>query len=80
VKNRLCSCGADLLKENRLRKVRYWVIYRLADGSQRKEFVRLPDGRPGGIEEAKATEGKHRAQKKENPIILERVPADCEQP
>lgn len=76
VKNRLCDCGADLVKEKRLKKVRYWVVYRLADGRQRKEFVRLSDGSPGGIEEAKAAEGKRRAQKKENPTILERVPAE----
>lgn len=76
VKNRNCDCGADLVKEKRLKKVRYWVVYRLADGRQRKEFVRLPDGSPGGIEEAKAAEGKRRAQKKENPTILERVPAE----
>jgi integrase len=77
VKNRLCDCGADLVKEKQRRKVRYWVVYRLPDGRQRKEFVRLPDGSPGGIEEAKAAEGKRRAQKKENPTILERVPAEC---
>jgi integrase len=76
VKNRYCGCGADLVKEKRLRKVRYWVVYRLADGRQRKEFVGLPDGSPGGIEEARAAEGKRRAQKKENPTILERVPAE----
>ncbi len=76
VKNRLCDCGADLVKEKQRRRVRYWVVYRLADGRQRKEFVRLPDGSPGGIEEARAAEGKRRAQKKENPTILERVPAE----
>jgi integrase len=77
VKNRVCDCGADLVKEKRLKKVRYWVVYRLADGKQRKEFVgNLPDGRPAGIEEAKAAEGKRKAQKKENPTILERVPAE----
>jgi integrase len=77
VKNRNCICGADLVKEKRLKKVRYWVVYRLADGKQRKEFVgNLPDGRPAGIEEAKAAEGKRKAQKVENPGILERVPAD----
>jgi integrase len=76
VKNRHCDCGADLGKEKRLRKVRYWVAYRLSDGRQRKEFVRLSNGSPGGIEEAKAAEGKRRAQKKENPTILERVPAE----
>jgi integrase len=36
----------------------------------------LPDGRPAGIEEARAAEGKRKAQKVENPAILERVPAE----
>ena len=30
----------------------------------------------GGIEEARAAEGKRKAQKEENPTILERVPAE----
>jgi integrase len=76
VKNRVCDCGADLVKEKRLKKVRYWVVYRLANGKQRKEFVKLPDGSPAGIEEARAAEGKRKAQKVENPTILERVPAE----
>ncbi len=76
VKNRVCDCGADLVKEKRSKKVRYWVVYRLANGKQRKEFVKLPDGSPAGIEEARAAEGKRKAQKVENPTILERVPAE----
>ncbi len=77
VKNRNCDCGADLVKEKRLKKVRFWVVYRLANGKQRKEFVgNDQDGRPLGIEEAKAAEGKRKAQKKENPTILEKVPAE----
>jgi len=70
VKNRLCACGADLVKEKRLKKVRYWITYRLPNGKQRTEYVGL------SIEEARAAEGKHRAQKMENPAILERVPAE----
>src|SRR5208337_3747590 len=59
------------------KKVRYLVTYRLPGGKQRREYVgNDPDGRPLGIEEAKAAEGKRRAQKKENPSILEKVPAE----
>ncbi len=77
VKNRNCDCGADLVKEKRQQKVRYWVNYRLPNGKQRREFVGThKDGSPLGIEEAKAAEGKRRAQKIENPGILEKVPAD----
>jgi integrase len=69
VKNRICSCGDDLVKEKRLQKVRYWVVNRLPNGKQRWEPVGL------SIEEARAAEGKRRAQKVENPGILEKVPA-----
>ena len=57
VKNRICVCGADLVKAKRSRKVRYWVNYRLANGKQRREVVGYL------IEEAKAAEGKRKAQK-----------------
>ncbi len=77
VKSRICDCGADLVKEKRQQKVRYWVSYRLPNGKQRREYVGNDrDGRPLGIEEAKAAEGKRRAQKIENPGILEKVPAE----
>ncbi len=77
VKNRNCDCGADLVREKRLQKVRYWVSYRLPNGKQRREFVGThEDGSPLGIEEARAAEGKRRAQKIENPGILEKVPAE----
>jgi integrase len=69
-KNRNCDCGADLVKEKRLKKVRYWVVYRLAGGKQRKEFAGYL------IEEARAAEGKRKSQKVENPGILEKVPAE----
>jgi len=67
VKNRNCVCGEDLVKDKRLKKVRYWVNYRLANGTQRREAAGYL------IEEAKAAEGKRRAQKIENPGILEKV-------
>jgi integrase len=77
VKNRVCICGADLVKEKRLKKVRFWIVYRLTNGKQRKEFVGNDEhGRPLGIEEARAAEGKRKAQKYENPGILEKVPAE----
>ena len=37
---------------------------------------KFPNGSPAGIEEARAAEGKRKAQKVENPAILERVPAE----
>jgi integrase len=70
VKNRICVCGADLVKAKKLQKVRYWVNYRLPDGKQRREAAGYL------IEEAKAAEGKRKAQKYENPGILEKVPGE----
>jgi integrase len=70
VKNRICSCGEDLVKAKRLKKVRYWVNYRLPNGTQRREAVGYL------IQEAQAAEGKRKAQKYENPGILEKVPAE----
>jgi integrase len=70
VKNRNCVCGADLVKEKRSKKVRYWVNYRLPNGQQRRESVGYL------IEEARAAEGKRKAQKYENPGILEKAPSE----
>jgi integrase len=70
VKNRQCvGCGQDLIKTKRAKKVRYWIAYRV-NGKQRWEYVGL------SIEEARAAEGKRKAQKFENPAILEKVPAE----
>jgi hypothetical protein len=70
VKNRICVCGADLVKAKKLQKVRYWVNYRLPDGKQRREAAGYL------IEEAKAAEGERKAQKYENPGILQKVPVE----
>ena len=57
--------------------MRYWIVTRLANGKQKWEPVgNDPDGRPLGIEEARAAEGKRKAQKYENPGILEKVPSE----
>jgi integrase len=78
VKNKKCtSCESDLDKPKRAGKVRFWIHFGGADKKQRWEFVgNHPNGRPLGIEEARAAEGKRKAQKVENPGILEKVPAD----
>lgn len=70
LKNRICSCGADLVKGKRSKKVRFWIVYRLANGKQVKEFAGYL------LEEARTAEGKRKAQKYENPGILEKVPAE----
>ena len=62
-KNKMCSCGQNLDKAKRSRRVRYWIQYRLPDGKQRKEFV------GSSIDEARDADGKRRIEKRENPIF-----------
>lgn len=62
--NKLCvSCGEDLEKAKRSKKVKYWIHYRLPGGKQKWE----PIG--NSIEEARDAEGKRRSQKRENRIF-----------
>jgi integrase len=68
--NRLCKCGADLVKLKKAGKVKYWIKYRDAQKIQRKEPVGY------SIEEARAVEGKVKAQKHENPRGLKKVPEE----
>ncbi len=62
-KNRLCSCGEDLVRLKRSKKVKYWIAYRLPGGKQRRECVGY------SIEEARDADGKRRVQKRENRIF-----------
>lgn len=68
IKRRLCSCGEDLVKAKKAQRVCYWIDYRVPGGKQRREKIGY------SVEEAKAAEGKRRAQKHENPRVLEKVP------
>jgi len=71
VKNRICTCGEDLIKaKKRKDRVRYWISYRLPNGKQRREFAGCK------VEEANAAHGKRGAQRYENPSILEKMPAE----
>jgi len=63
VRNKLCLCGADLVKLKRSSGVTYWVSYRLPGGKQKRESAGT------SIEDARAAEGKRRGQKKENRIF-----------
>jgi hypothetical protein len=69
-KNKVCKCGQDLDKAKRSKRVRYWINYLLPNGKQRRELV----GK--SIEEARTAEGKRKAQRYENPRILEKVPEE----
>ncbi|MFA5180620.1 MAG: site-specific integrase [Syntrophales bacterium] len=63
VKNRKCSCGEDLLKAKKSERVLYWIVYRLPNRKQKKEKSGY------SYEEAKASDGKRKSQKKENRIL-----------
>lgn len=63
VKNKKCSCGENLVLARKSRRIAYWVAYRLSNGKQRKEKCGY------SYEEAKAADGKRKAQKKENRIL-----------
>lgn len=69
LKNRKCSCGENLLNAKRSERVTYWISYRLPGGKQIWERVGT------SIDEARAADGKRRAQKKENRIFD--VKPDC---
>jgi len=38
-KNRMCACGADLFKAKTSKRVRYWISFRMPDGTQKRESV-----------------------------------------
>lgn len=64
VKNKECrTCGQSMDKAKKSQRVRYYIVYRLPDGKQRKEYVGL------SIEEARDAEGKRRGQKREGRIF-----------
>ncbi|MFZ7126957.1 MAG: integrase [Desulfobacterales bacterium] len=63
LKNKRCKCGQDLDRAKRSGRVRYWITYRLPDGKQRRELVGT------SLDDARAADGKRRAQKKEGRIF-----------
>ena len=62
-KNKLCTCGENLDKAKKSKRVKFWICYRLPGGKQRWEMA------GSSLEDAKAAEGKRRGQKKENRIF-----------
>lgn len=63
LRNKVCSCGVDLVKAKRSNRVNYWITYRLPGGKQRRELI------GESIEEAKDADGKRRVQKREHRIF-----------
>jgi len=70
-KNKKCvQCTTDLVKQKNNDKVRYWITYRL-NGKQIWEII-PPNAETGknSIEDARASEGKRRAQRKEKRLSI----------
>lgn len=63
VKKKRCPCGEDMDRAKKAGRARYWINYRLPGGKQRRELVGT------SIKDARAADGKRRAQKKENRIF-----------
>ncbi|MEA2084575.1 MAG: hypothetical protein U9O82_10125 [Thermodesulfobacteriota bacterium] len=61
-KNRICSCGEDIVKAKRSNRVKYWITFRI-EGKQRRESVGY------SLKEAQDAEGKRKSQKRENRIF-----------
>jgi integrase len=69
-RNKVCKCGQDLDKAKRGQRVKYWIVYRMPDGKQRKEYVGSFEELNGySIEDARIAESKRKTQKKENRLL-----------
>jgi len=75
VKNKVCTCGQDMDKAKKGKRVRYWISYRYKDPKtgkvrQRKESVaKFADLNPYSIEDARKAEAKRTVQKAEGRIL-----------
>jgi integrase len=64
IKKKSCNkCGEALDKAKKGKRVNYWISYRLPSGKQKQESVST------SIDEARAAEGKKKAQKKEGKLF-----------
>jgi integrase len=61
VKNKVCSCGQDMDKAKRSKKVKYHITYRV-NGKQKQEFV------GHSIEDARNADAGRKTQKRENKL------------
>ena len=78
-KNKRCKCGADLDKAKRSKKVRYWVAFRLPDGTQRQESLQsIADVDPYSIEDARAVDSKRQYEEDYSIVPLGRFSTKTE--
>lgn len=69
-KNKMCRCGGDMDAAKKLKRVRYWVSYRLPNGRQRKESISKFEGvDPYSITDAREVESKRMVQRRENKLF-----------
>jgi hypothetical protein len=70
-KNKRCKCGEDIDKAKKGKKVRYWIGYRLPDGTQRRESVSTFEGLdPWSITDAKDALAKRKVQGRKNAYLI----------
>ena len=70
IKNKLCKCGEKLDKAKRSGRIRYWINYRMPDGTQRRESVGAFEGLdPYSLKDARDAESKRVVQKREKRIF-----------
>jgi hypothetical protein len=68
-RNKTCSCGSNLDKEKRNKKVKYHLVYRV-NGKQKWEYVGSFEDLNGySIEDARTAHSKRVVQKAENRIL-----------
>ena len=73
--NKLCSCGENLDKAKKSKKVRYWISYYLPGGKKRMESVgKFEDLDPYSISDAKDALSMRMVQKRERPELFKTQP------
>jgi integrase len=69
-KNKKCRCSGDLDKAKKGKKVKYWIVYRMPDGRQRRESLAKFEGvDPYSITDAREVESKRVVQRREHRVF-----------
>ena len=70
IKNKRCSCGLELDNAKKVKRLRYWISYRMPDGKQRRKSVGAFEGlNPYSIKDARNAEAKRVVQKRQKRIF-----------
>lgn len=69
-RNKVCTCGENLDRAKKSKRVKYWIQYRLANGKQKKEsLAQFKDLKEYSIDDARIAESKRMVQKRERRIL-----------